>query len=281
MTYQPREIPEAVNVNVTKINPLVNLGHLLATVAVFGTAIYLGFGVVATQLTIRMSPEREQKMGQALVKGSVISAEDISPKQTQQLEHLQELLVELNGGQLESRAIPLQIHLRQDSQANAFAFPGGQIVVTTGLLDSVESENEIAFILAHELGHHASRDSLERLGRSLVLIFISTAIGIGSGNSDFLVNAASLGDLHYGRTQETEADSYALEKVVQYYGHGESSLDFFQRIHSENEDPRKKIDVYFSTHPLTEARINDLNKRAAEKDWTMRGEVTELPEDIF
>ena len=47
MTYQPREIPEAVNVNVTKINPLVNLGHLFATVAVFGTAVYLGLGVVA------------------------------------------------------------------------------------------------------------------------------------------------------------------------------------------------------------------------------------------
>ena len=246
MTYQPREIPEDINVNVTKINPLVNLGYLVGTVAVFGVAAYLSLGVIATQLTIRMSPEREHKMGQAMVKSNIISAEDISTKQVKQLEHLQELLVELNDGEPENRSIPLQVHLMQNDIANAFAFPGGQIVVTTGLLEEVESENEIAFVLAHELGHHAGRDSLERLGRSIVLIFIGTAIGIGSGNSDFIINTASLEYLHHGRTQESAADSYALEKVIQHYGHGKASLDFFERIEKEKKDPRNKVDVYFS-----------------------------------
>ena len=273
--YQPKEIPEEVNV--TKVNPLVNLGYLLGTVAVFGTAVYLSLGAVATQLAVKMSPEMEHKIGLEMLENSNFAdEEDLSARQIKQQDYLQQLLVSLNGGTT-SRDIPLKVYLWEQAQPNAFVFPGGQIVVTTGLVEAAESENEIAFVLAHELAHHVERDGLKGMGRSLVLLFVSTAIGIGSGNGDFVISAANLGDLHYSREQEALADRYALAAVVDYYGHGSASLDFFQKILDKKRDRRSKMDSYFSTHPLTEARINDLNKMAAEKGWLMEGELTELP----
>ncbi len=61
---------------------------------------------------------------------------------------------------------------------------GSYLFVTNGLLAAVESENELAFVLAHELGHFHHRDPLQALGRSLVLITLSSLLGLGQEPSE-------------------------------------------------------------------------------------------------
>ena len=149
----------------------------------------------------------------------------------------------------------------------------------TALLEEAESENEIAFVLAHDLGHHINRDPLKGLGRSLVFLTISSALGIGAGNADIVTLTGSLTNLHYSRQQESAADIYALRAIVNLYGHGGSSLDFFQRM--QTKDPRGKLSAYFSIHPLTQERINYLHQVATQQGWHMTGEVTNLPNEVF
>jgi predicted Zn-dependent protease len=272
MVYKPKEIPGGTNV--TSVHPLVNFAYLLGTVVVFSATIYLGLGVIATQLVTRISPEMEAKIGQQLLPTLNTTS---TPTYSPQRQYLENLLTSVQSDF--NTSVPLTIHIQENEYPNAAIIPGGHIIVTTALLKEAESENEIAFVLAHELGHHINRDPLKGLGRSLVFLTISSALGIGTGNADIVTLTGSLTNLHYSRQQESAADIYALEAIVDLYGHGASSLDFFERMQAK--DRRGKLSAYFSTHPLTKERINYLHQVATQKGWQMTGEVTNLPDGVF
>ena len=270
MVYKPKEIPEGVNV--TSVHPLVDFAYLLGTVVLFSIFVYLGLGIIASQLVTRISPEMETKIGKQLLSTVPNTSTRSNSKQR---EYLESLLISLQTPK-SNNSVPLTIHIQKNKYPNAAILPGGHIIVTTALLEEAESENELAFVLAHELGHHLARDPLKGLGRSLVFLTIASVLGIGTGNAEVVTFTGSLTNLHYSRQQESAADIYALSAVVRFYGHGGGSLDFFERIQKENKDPRGKFSSYFSTHPLTQQRIEHLHQVAKKKGWQMTGEVTDL-----
>ena len=271
MVYKPKELPE--DINVTPVHPLVDLAHLLITVVVASTIIYFSLGAIATQLAVRISPELETKIGKQLL-STVPTDPEFDPQQRQ---YLQNLLATISTNHLD---VPVTIHVQKSKHPNAMIIPGGHIIVTTALLESAESENELAFVLAHETGHHVARDPLKALGRSLVFLTVASAIGIGSGNADIVTFTGSISDLHYSRKQESIADEYALSKIVRIYGHGKGSLDFFKRLITKNKNSANKLSAYFSTHPLTQDRINRLEQIAKQQQWQMTGEATKLPQNF-
>ena len=218
-----------------------------------------------------MSPEMEAKIGQQLLSTVPNIATESHVKQKQYLQDLLHSLQTTNYHHL----TPVTLHIQKSEQPNAAIIPGGHIIVTTALLEEAESENELAFVLAHELGHHIARDPLKGLGRSLVLVTVASALGFGTGNTDVVHFTGSFANLHYSRQQESAADVYALSKIISFYGHGGASLDFFERMQTENKDPRGKLSAYFSTHPLTQERIDLLHQVATEKGWQMTGEITD------
>ncbi len=182
----------------------------------------------------------------------------------------------------ENSDIPIKVHLFDAEEINAAILPGGHILVTTGLLDAVESENELAFVLAHELGHFMARDPLKGLGRSLVFLFVASVIGIGGGNTsgapDLISVTGELTHLNYSRQQEENADFQAMSTVIQHYGHGADSLQFFEKVKSK--DFGNRLSEYFSTHPLTQDRIDRLQQIATTNNWPMTGEITPLPAEF-
>ena len=269
MEYKPKEIPESVNV--TSVHPLVNFAYLLGTVVVFSALVYLGLGAIADQLAIRISPQMEAKIGQRLLSTVPNIATASHSQQKQYLENLVNSLSKQDS----SHSTPLTIHVQKGEYPNAAIIPGGHIIVTNTLLEEAESENELAFVLAHELGHHVARDPLKGLGRSLVWVTVASALGFGNGNTDIINLTGSLTGLHYSRQQEVAADIYALSAIVSFYGHGGASLDFFERIQGENKNHLGTLSAYFSTHPLTEERIELLHQVAKDNGWQMTGEVTD------
>ena len=269
MVYKPKEIPEGVNV--TSVHPLVNFAYLLGTVVVFSALVYFGLGAIADQLVTRMSPKMEAKIGQQLLSTVPNISTESHVKQKQYLEGLLNSLQTTNSHHL----TPVTIHIQKSEQPNAAIIPGGHIIVTTALLEKAESENELAFVLAHELGHHIARDPLKGLGRSLVFVAVASALGFETGNAELVNLTGSFANLHYSRQQESAADIYALSTIIRFYGHGGASLDFFKRMHTENKDHQGKLSAYFSTHPLTQERIDLLHQVAKDKGWQMTGEVTD------
>ncbi|MGK7926801.1 MAG: M48 family metallopeptidase [Spirulina sp.] len=273
MAYKPKEIKEEVNIS--KIHPLTNLAQLLGIVTATSAAIYIALGFAVDLVVPRISPETEKAIGDASIASAYLGLEGTPITEDPRISYLQELLDSLQDPE---DKIPLTLHLLDSPIVNAAAIPGGHIIVTTAFLDEVKSENELAFVLAHELGHLQGRDGLRGLGRGLVLNFgLSVVFGTaGSGNSRVVQTVINLSDLNYSRSQESAADLYGLEAVIRHYGHGGHSLDFFKRL--QDEETNLKIAEYFYSHPLSENRVKELEKSAAKNGWKMAGEKTPLPE---
>ncbi|WP_017324464.1 M48 family metallopeptidase [Synechococcus sp. PCC 7336] len=271
--YVPKDIAEEVNV--TPINPLGNFAYLLGVVVSVTLALYLGLGWVAEQLVGRISPEMEVEIGRRVIPVQALERAD---RDEPRLDYVEDLLNSLRDRDSAQRA-PLTVRVLDESIPNAGLFPGGHVVVTEGLLDSVQSENALAFVLAHELGHFEERDALRGLGRSLVFVMLASALGIGGSTANSSAQVVSvtsqLAALRHSRRQEFTADEFALAAVVDRYGHGDRSLDFFEHLLEQGHD--KRVADYFSTHPLTRDRIERLYRLAEERGWSMSGEVEPLP----
>jgi Zn-dependent protease with chaperone function len=158
--------------------------------------------------------------------------------------------------------------------ANAMALPGGLIIVTQGLLDQVESENELAFVLGHELGHFKNRDHLRALGRGIVLSMFFTVIS-GSEVGGIGVKAADLTLRGFSRKQETQADDFGLEVVHAEYGHVDEAWRLFERWDIEDTSIIDLV-TYLSTHPDSGDRVSEMKDRAEEQGWRSDGDITPL-----
>ncbi len=157
-----------------------------------------------------------------------------------------------------------------DAEApNAVALPGGLIVVTTGLLSVVDSENELAFVMAHELGHYRNRDHLRQMGRSAALEFVFGLIG---GHGNFGSIWGDLTTRGFSREQEREADRFGLALSYRKYGHVGDTSRFFQRLRASSG-----LEGYLSTHPHPDERIAALHRQAQEAGWPSAGAITEWP----
>ncbi len=281
MTMDYDDFPED-NVNVTPVNPLVELAYLLAAIAVFAVAIYGSLGLAATQLAIRINPQTEENIGQAVTAGlrPATFAND------SRVAYLENLLAALEADVAKttlgnSAYPPLKVAILNEESENAMVTVGSYLFVTDGLLQSVKTENELAFVLAHELGHLHYRDPLKALGRSLIWSTLNTLLGTGDG-SGAIATAANLASLSYGRSQETAADNYALVITIAHYRHAGHSLGFFERAQAEEIDlgMLSKLGEWQQTHPLTGDRIQNLKNTIKAKNWPITGAATPLPKGI-
>ena len=174
--YVPKELPE--NVNVTRRHPLTNFIYLLSTVVIISIIIFIVLGYFASWLSTRIGPDNENRVGNLLY-NTISETEIIDDRR---IYYLDELLHNMLGIG-ENLRLPLTIHLLDSEIVNAAIMPGGHVLINTGLLQEVKSENELAFVLAHELGHFQNQDPLKSLGRSLVIISALAAVGIGTSSS--------------------------------------------------------------------------------------------------
>lgn len=272
MKYVPKAIEREVNV--TPVHPLVNFGYLLGTVVLGLLLAYIILGFVADWLVGHISPEDEVRIGQNFFQP--LSERVVERADCQQ--YLDGLLTTLHQP-AEPLPVPLSLHVIQAPQPNAAILPGGRILVTTALLQAAESENELAFVLAHELGHFYARDPLRAMGRSLVWSVLLSAV-VGSSQGDRVATTtAQLTTLTYRREQELAADRYALAALVRRYQHASHSLDFFARLQQQTDGARvlQPLTEYFSTHPLPDNRIEALQQLVQERGWSLEGETTALP----
>ncbi|MBN2070310.1 MAG: M48 family metalloprotease [Candidatus Krumholzibacteriota bacterium] len=143
-------------------------------------------------------------------------------------------------------------------ELNAFALPGGYIYIYTGLLSELDDEAQLAGVLAHEIGHVASRHSTERLTAMYGYQILSSLIlGDNPGQMAQLVsNIFSTGGfLAYSRTNEFEADRLG-SKYSNSAGYDPNGIvELLGKLHSTEEREPGKLEELLSTHPPTSDRI--------------------------
>ncbi len=282
MQYTPKEITEEVNV--TPVHPLVNAAYLLATVACVGALIYGALGLVASELAVRIGPKTEEKIGSALVASATFDVD----QSDRRIAYLNDLLADLQADAAQTNLgnaeyPPLKVSILDTPVENAMVTAGSYLFVTDGLLAEVKSENELAFVLAHELGHLHYRDPLKAMGRSLVFITLNSLLGLGQGSpSGAIPGAVNLAELSYSRQQETAADDYAIALIMAHYHHGGHSLGFFERAQAREFDwgALRSVAQWQQTHPLTSDRLRRIEGTFEKNGWPLTGEATPLPTQI-
>lgn len=143
---------------------------------------------------------------------------------------------------------------------NAFAMPGGRIVVTRELIARADAPEELAGVIGHEIGHVYYRHSEAQMVRAAgVQILIS--IATGGGGSDSISSLAGLAAImRYSRAAEAEADNYALTLLTAAKVDPMGFKRFFERVLQEEGErpggPIGKIESVFATHPGTKERMN-------------------------
>ena len=148
-------------------------------------------------------------------------------------------------GALDDHRFTFQFVVVDDPEVNAFALPGGFVTVNKGLLDSAETGDEVAAVLAHEMQHvlrrHGTERMLRELGASTLLsaLFGGTDIAVPAGvTHDFISNA-------YDRDQESEADELGLALLVKAGLDPRGMSRFFARLAKAGLNPPALL----STHP--------------------------------
>lgn len=158
-----------------------------------------------------------------------------------------------------------QFHLLADPETvNAFALPGGQIFITLGLLNKLETEAQLAGVLSHEMGHVIERHTAEQmaknqLGQALVIAVGAAASQDGSSSSPYMIAAMvnQMMQLRYGRQDELEADEWGLKLMSQAGFDPTAMIKVMEILKAASAKSGGTLDI-FQTHPNPDLRIQQI-----------------------
>lgn len=162
---------------------------------------------------------------------------------------------------------PFTFHIVENETVNAFAIPGGHVVLHSGLLLNAESPEEIAGVLAHEIAHVTRRHSMKNMVNALgTYMIIQVLLGDVSGIAGAVANNASflIGRAH-SRDFERDADNVGWEYLMKARIHPKGMVSFFEKLQEEHEAISHVEETlsFMSTHPATSERIDYLEDRLA------------------
>jgi beta-barrel assembly-enhancing protease len=155
---------------------------------------------------------------------------------------------------------PLQVTVVESDMVNAFALPGGHIVVFTGILDRMKSSNELAALLGHEVAHVTERHSLKNIVKALssyAMVSIVTS-DVNSIVALLADQANSIYNLGYSRELEKEADLEGLKTLEHNHLDKKGMPALMQTLQAEMKKKLgdSEIPSFMSSHPLTAERIS-------------------------
>ncbi|SPF78576.1 Metalloprotease LoiP [Aliiroseovarius pelagivivens] len=150
----------------------------------------------------------------------------------------------------------VQIHILDHPMVNAFALPGGRLVFFRGLLEEANGPDEVAAVLAHEIGHVVYRDPTRDALRSAgSLGVLGLLFGDFAGGTVALFIANQLINASYSQAAEARADDYAHELLEKANISPVALGTFFERLYEEHGDA-EGIVAHLASHPQMADRIS-------------------------
>ena len=174
---------------------------------------------------------------------------------------------------------PIKITVVQSREVNAFAIPGGNIVVHDAILEGMKTPEELAALLGHEASHIEKKHSLRNIFRSLARkMFLLLVVGNDAGIISFVAeNADALKGLEYSRTLETEADNNSMRLMAESGLNSNGMMLLIQLLQKEAQG--KEPAAFMSTHPVFKDRIENIRKEI--RKYPAAGESSATIKKIF
>jgi len=182
------------------------------------------------------------------------------------------------GGQLTEVShrpdMPYNFNVVNAVYINAYAFPGGTIAVSRGMLVEMDSEAELAAVLGHEIGHVCSRHTAQQytigmLGSAAVSV---AALVVKQKNSEYAGLVSGLGSMasgallaRYSRADEREADALSLEYMTKARYNPQGCINVMDILRKVSTNEPSAVEMLFATHPMSEERYATAVREVAEK----------------
>lgn len=232
------------------------LAALLGIVVIWQVAL----PVIAARVAKRVPVEVEERLGSSAV--SLLTASSRTCRDDARIAALdmilQRLIADGRGGPYR-----YQLTIVDDSLVNAFAAPGGRIVIYHGLIAEAESAEEVAGVLAHEIQHVTKQHGLQSILRDMpARLLVSSLIGSNPMGGTVANAAYTLSNLSYARDAERAADREAVGMLIAARIAPQGMIAFFRRAATERSGDARLLN-YLSSHPSNAARIAALEEAAA------------------
>lgn len=232
---------------------------------------FLGMGVIGVQQEIAMG----DKLRQVMEREERLIGARVDTTGTRNLQAFADALKL-------SKGYPIRVTLVRSKIVNAYALPGGQVVVYSGILEKIKTPEELAALLAHESVHVNERHSLRSMLRSAAHgIIISVIFSDASGVSGAVVsNAEALNGLRYSRSLESEADRKAMEILLANGVKLEGMRQLMRTLQKEGDVPGSLS--FLSSHPLTKERIKEAGRYISQhpQKSTSRPDLEQLFQEL-
>jgi predicted Zn-dependent protease len=169
--------------------------------------------------------------------------------------------------QTELAQAPWGFHVVTDPQINAFNIPGGHVYVNTGLICATDNVSELAGVMAHETSHGVARHATENLSKAYgANILVGLALGANPPIYQQLLAQIVAGGTfaRFSRDAEHEADHLGVLYMYNagYDPHG--MVTMFQELISRRKSTPGAVETFFSSHPITEDRIQEVQAQIQE-----------------
>lgn len=246
--------------------------------------------VVAEQIPV----EWEEKLGNTGFEQYTLQQEFMEEKETKAL--LEPLVNPLLNA-IPNKRFDYRFYISADEQLNAFALPGGIVVINSGLILAADTAEEVLGVVGHEITHVKQRHGIRNVISSAgTYLLISALVGDVSGIFAILVDAAPLLiNQGYSRKFESEADSLGYDILVRANIDPSGLARFFEKMIAKEKEMFDQIEDekqrewakegmgFLSSHPATEDRIAALRARAKNENQTyldLSQEFTRLKERV-
>jgi len=180
----------------------------------------------------------------------------------------------LNSGKVEHKdEFAWEVRIIDDNETlNAFATPGGYIYVYTGLIKFLDSEDQLAGVMGHEIAHADQRHSTKAMTKQYgIATLLQLATG-GEGAAALLGQVAgSLVNLRFGRGAETEADTYSVIYLCPTGYEADGAAGFFRKL---EEGGGQRPPEFLSTHPNPGNRVANIEAQVDERGCSASGGST-------
>lgn len=169
--------------------------------------------------------------------------------------------------QTEMRNLPWKFHIVADPEINAFNIPGGHVYVNTGLIGAADNAAELAGVMAHEISHGVARHGTEQLTRAYGIQIVGGLL-LGQNPAAYeqiLAQIAAGGALaSFSRDAEREADALGVRYMAGAGYDPEGLATMFEELFQRRQRQPGAVEQFFSTHPLTENRIQEVRQMRRE-----------------
>jgi len=234
--------------------PALVAGALVAAIALGAGIYFWAIPAVAVFVAEQIPVAWEEELGRVVTDTLTDSK---STCQDQAVTRAVDDIVARLAAGVSDNPYTFRVSVIQKDVVNAFAAPGGHMVVFSGLLRRTDRPEELAGVLAHEMSHVLRRHGTKALFRDVsTSIFLSAIIGDAGGAMGVVLESAkTLGNLHYSRQAENEADTEGRRMLIAARIDPAGLVSFFEKLEKKDLKIDKDFLKYLSSHPLTEERI--------------------------